>query len=157
PVVVKARGLAGSFGVVRADDGDAVAAAFAAADGAQFPGMPRHESGNVLVEEFLTGPEFSVDAVVFDGEVLPTVLPHKHLSAEPYFEEMGHDVAAGDPLLSDDAVLGQLRTIHHVLGFRYGATHTEFRLTPAGPRLIEVNARLGGDFIPYLGHLATGV
>lgn len=157
PVVVKARGLAGSFGVVRADDADAVAAAFAAADGARFPGMPRHESGNVLVEEFLTGPEFSVDAVVFDGEVLPTVFARKHLSAAPYFEEIGHDVTADDPLWSDGEVLGQLRAIHRVLGFRYGATHTEFRLTAAGPRLIEVNARLGGDFIPYLGHLATGV
>jgi hypothetical protein len=36
-------------------------------------------------------------------------------------------------------------------------THTEIRLTADGPRIVEVNGRLGGDFIPYLGWLATGV
>jgi len=156
PVVVKARSLAGSMGVALARDPDALAAAYAAANDAAFPGMPRHEHGNVLVEEYLTGQEISVDAVVFDGEVMPTVLARKHLGLDPYFEETGHDVDAADPLLSDPGLLGQLRDIHRVLGFTYGATHTEFRLTPAGPRLIEVNARLGGDLIPYLGRLATG-
>jgi hypothetical protein len=36
-------------------------------------------------------------------------------------------------------------------------THTEVRLSARGPVVIEVNARLGGDLIPYLGSLATGV
>jgi hypothetical protein len=36
-------------------------------------------------------------------------------------------------------------------------THTEVKLTARGPVIIEVNARLGGDLIPYLGLLATGI
>jgi len=156
PVIVKARGLAGSFGVVRVDDGAAVEAAYDNAASAEFTGMPKYDAGNVLVEEFLTGPEISVDAVIHDGEVIPTVLARKHLTPPPFFEETGHDVDADDPLLSDVDVIGQLQRIHKALGFTTGATHTEFRLTPAGPRLIEINARLGGDLIPYLGKLATG-
>ncbi|MFC8448787.1 ATP-grasp domain-containing protein [Kitasatospora sp. NPDC057223] len=156
PVVVKARALAGSFGVVRADRPEDVTEAFSAADGAEFPNLPRHPA-NVLVEEFLTGPEISIDAVIRDGEVTPTVLARKRLGLEPYFEETGHDVDANDPLLADEELLGQLRQIHRTLGFVHGATHSEFRLTPDGPRLVEVNARLGGDLIPYLGLLATGV
>ncbi len=156
PVVVKARAMAGSFGVVRADRSKDIAAAFAAADGAEFRGLPRHPA-NVLVEEFLTGQEISIDAVIHDGEVTPTVLARKRLGREPYFEETGHDVDGNDPLLADEELLGQLRRIHHVLGFVNGATHSEFKLTPEGPRLVEVNARLGGDLIPYLGLLATGV
>ena len=36
-------------------------------------------------------------------------------------------------------------------------THAELKLTPAGPKIIEVNARLGGDLIPYLGLRASGM
>ena len=36
-------------------------------------------------------------------------------------------------------------------------THTELRFTDRGPAIIEVNVRLGGDLIPYLGKLATGL
>ncbi|MFF8838155.1 ATP-grasp domain-containing protein [Streptomyces sp. NPDC015130] len=155
PVIVKARAMAASFGVVRADRAEDIAAAFAAADGAEFPNLTRHVA-NVLVEEFLTGPEISVDAVIHEGEVTPTVLAHKRLGLEPYFEETGHDVDANDPLLADAELLDQLRHIHQALGFVHGSTHSEFKLTPKGPRLVEINARLGGDLIPYLGWLATG-
>lgn len=156
PVVVKARSLAGSYGVVRADDRAAVEAAFATADGAEFFGLQRHDTGRVMVEEMLTGQEISVDAVIHKGEVLVTVIARKHVGMAPYFEEIGHDVSATDPLLSDPDLLDQLQRIHQTLGFSYGATHSEFMLTPAGPRLVEVNARLGGELIPYLGQLALG-
>ncbi|MEU3400512.1 ATP-grasp domain-containing protein [Streptomyces filamentosus] len=155
PVVVKARGLAGSLGVVRADHGDAVEAAFAAAGSADWPGVPRYEA-DVLVEEYLTGPEISVDAVVVDGVCTPLVVARKQVGMDPYFEETGHTVDAADPLLRDAGLLEQLQHVHKALGFEHGATHTEFKLTPKGPRLVEINARLGGDFIPLIGMLATG-
>ncbi|MFE7525296.1 ATP-grasp domain-containing protein [Kitasatospora sp. NPDC057542] len=154
PVIIKPRSMAGSCGVMRVDDPQQLTEAFAGADG-DFLGLPRHER-NVLVEEFLTGPEISVDAVIHDGEVTPTVLARKRLGPEPYFVETGHDVDAGDPLLEDTELIGQLRDIHRALGFVHGATHSEFKLTPKGPRLVEVNARLGGELIPYLGRLASG-
>ncbi|MEU0130483.1 ATP-grasp domain-containing protein [Streptomyces sp. NPDC006289] len=156
PVIVKARAMAGSAGVVRVDSREDLAGAFAAADGADALGLARHQE-NVLVEELLTGPEISIDAVIHDGEVTPTVLARKHLGGAPYFVETGHDVDANDPLLRDDELMGQLRDIHRALGYVHGATHSEFKLTPKGPRLVEVNARLGGDLIPYVGLLASGV
>jgi hypothetical protein len=57
--------------------------------------------GSVLLEEYLSGPEISLDAAVFDGEYLPYVLARKRVGAEPYFEEIGHTVDARDPLLDD--------------------------------------------------------
>ncbi|MDT0380961.1 ATP-grasp domain-containing protein [Streptomyces sp. DSM 42041] len=156
PVIVKARAMAGSAGVVRVDSAGEVADAFAAADGTDALGLSRHEE-NVLVEEFLTGPEISIDAVVHGGEVTPTVLARKRLGGAPYFVETGHDVDAQDPLLGDEDLMGQLQEIHRALGYVDGATHSEFKLTPQGPRLVEVNARLGGDLIPYVGLLASGV
>jgi hypothetical protein len=84
-------------------------------------------------------------------------LAHKQIGYPPYFEEVGHTVDGADPLLADPAVRRVLVDAHVALGFTDGATHTELKLTPAGPRLIEVNGRLGGDLIPYLGLRATGI
>jgi biotin carboxylase len=156
PVVIKPRGLAGSMGVRRADRAEEVAPAYAAAATASYPGVPVFEM-SVLVEEFVSGPEISVDAALFDGECVPLVVARKHVGLAPFFEEVGHDVDGGDRLLSDPQLLDLLRRSHDALGFHTGVTHTEFRLTPRGPVLMEVNARIGGDMIPYLGQLTTGV
>ena len=111
----------------------------------------------VLVEEYADGPEISVDCAVYHGEVLPICLAHKEIGYPPYFEEVGHLVDGADPQLADPAFRQLLEQAHQALGFTDGITHTEFRLTPSGPKLIEVNARLGGDLIPYLGLRATGI
>ena len=50
-----------------------------------------------------------------------------------------------------------MRAAHEALGFTDGMTHAEYKLTPDGPQVIEVNARLGGDLIPYLGLRASGM
>jgi hypothetical protein len=80
----------------------------------------------------------------------------KEVGYAPYFEEVGHVVHATDPLLSDPELLTMVQDVHTALGYTDGMTHSEFKLTPAGPRLVEVNARLGGDLIPYLGMRASG-
>jgi len=156
PVVLKPRAMGGSLGVVRADGPDQLSQRFPVARDTAVPGSWRYDVG-VLVEQCLTGPEISVDAAVFHGEVLPMFLARKQVGYPPYFEELGHVVDAGDSLLADADVLRVLRSAHSALGFTDGMTHTELKLTPEGPMIIEVNARLGGDLIPYLGMRATGM
>jgi biotin carboxylase len=39
----------------------------------------------------------------------------------------------------------------------HGVTHAEIRLTRKGPRLVELNGRLGGDLIPFNSAMATGI
>ncbi|MFF4420203.1 ATP-grasp domain-containing protein [Streptomyces sp. NPDC001549] len=156
PVVLKPRGMGASIGVIRVDGPDGIRAAFEVADAASHGGNSDYEGG-VLVEECVMGPEISIDGVVFDGDWTPLFLAHKEVGLAPYFEETGHVVSATDPLLADEELLGILRDAHRELGIGYGITHTEVKLTTRGPVIIEVNARLGGDLIPYLGSLATGV
>ncbi len=156
PVVLKPRAMGGSLGVVRADGPEELAARFPFVRDNAVPGSWRYDAG-VLIERYVTGPEVSVDAAVYDGEVLPMFLARKQIGYPPYFEEVGHIVDAGDPLLADADLLRVLRDAHAAVGFTDGMTHTELRLTPDGPMLIEVNARLGGDLIPYLGMRATGI
>ena len=157
PVVLKPRAIAASLGVVLAHDEAEVRQHFAFAREMHVPGALTYDDEAVLVEEYADGPEISVDCAVFHGQVRPICLAHKVLGYPPYFEEIGHFVDGADPMLADPELIRALDAAHAALGFTDGMTHTEFRLTPSGPKLIEVNARLGGDLIPYLGMRVTGV
>lgn len=156
PVVLKPRALAASLGVVKVDTPEELAAQYAFARDTTVPGA-WHYDVVVMVEEYLTGPEISVDSAVHAGEVLPMFVARKEVGYPPYFEEVGHVVDAADPLLDDPQIRRITQDTHTALGFTDGMTHTEIKLTPAGPKIIEVNARLGGDLIPYLGLRASGL
>lgn len=156
PVVLKPRGLGGSRGVLRIDGPGDLQVGYTVARSSSAPGVPVYEAG-VLVEEYLDGSEISVDSVVFEGRCTPLVLARKHLGFAPFFEEVGHVVSARDDLRHDPALCHLLDACHAALGVCDGFTHTEIRLTSRGPRVVEVNGRLGGDLIPYLGWLASGV
>lgn len=156
PVVAKPRGMGASVGVVQADSPDGLRAAFGVAERARRAGPPVYEDG-VLIEERVDGLEISIDGAVFGAEYRPFCLARKQLGTPPYFEEVGHLVDAADPLATDPALHALLAEAHRALGVHDGVTHTEVRLSSRGPVIIEVNARLGGDMIPYLGKLATGV
>jgi predicted ATP-grasp superfamily ATP-dependent carboligase len=155
PVVLKPRAMAASLGVVRVDGPAELVRRFAFARDTTLPGAWRYDE--VLVEEFLTGPEVSVDAAVHRGEVLPMFVARKEIGYPPYFEEVGHVVDAADPLLPDPEIRDIVQATHTALGFADGMTHTELKLTPSGPKVVELNGRLGGDLIPYLGLRATGM
>jgi biotin carboxylase len=155
PAVIKPRGLGASRGVIRVDSDDALDDAYAQARAASYPGVPVYRE--LLIEEYLDGPEISVDGFTYRGQYIPIFVAHKEVGLAPYFEETGHVVTAGDPLLTDAALSAVLQGAHQALGIEHGMTHAELRLTATGPRVIEVNGRLGGDLIPYLGLLATGI
>ncbi|MEU3058878.1 ATP-grasp domain-containing protein [Streptomyces subrutilus] len=110
-------------------------------------------SATVLVEEAVRGPEFSVET--FDGTVVAVVA--KHVGPEPYFVETGHDVPAPVPPATAEALGATAVQAVAALGLGYGAAHTELRLGPAGPVVIEVNPRLAGGMIPVAVRAATGV
>ncbi|MER5884173.1 ATP-grasp domain-containing protein [Streptomyces sp. NPDC001941] len=155
PVVLKPRALAGSMGVTLVRSAAELAAAYERVAVTTFAGIDA-EAG-VLVEEYLTGPEISVDSCVVDGEAEPVFVARKRLGFDPGFEEVGHLVGPWRHEPWADEVAALVGAAHRALGVERGITHTEVRLTPAGPRLIELNGRLGGDLIPYVGTLARGV
>ncbi|MBP2706963.1 ATP-grasp domain-containing protein [Microbispora sp. RL4-1S] len=155
PVVVKPRSLAGSVGVLVVHDAGELRGLWHHAAGAAYPGLEPLDG--LLLEEFLSGPEISVDSVVHDGDVRPVNVARKRLGFDPFFEEVGHLVSPWRREPWADDLVDMVVEAHRALGVRTGLTHAEVRLTAAGPRLVELNGRLGGDFIPYLGKLATGV
>jgi biotin carboxylase len=158
PAILKPRGLGASLGVIRVDTPDQLREHFAFTRDTPAPEPVVYASDHpVLVEECVVGEEVSVDSVVQDGKVTALFVGRKVVGYQPYAEEIGHHVDAADPLLADPGFAQVLQNTHTALGFQDGWTHAEFMLTAAGPRLIEVNGRLGGDLIPFLGQLATGI
>ncbi|MCX4682123.1 ATP-grasp domain-containing protein [Streptomyces sp. NBC_01433] len=158
PVVLKPRSLAGSAGVQRADTPEQVRAAFQTARGAGLFGLERASTSGVLIEEYLEGPEVSVECVVLGhGTMHIAAITRKYLSDEPFFQETGHLVDGADPLLADPQIRAVAQAALEAVGISSGVMHVEMRLTREGPRIIELNARLGGDLIPHLVLLATGL
>ncbi|MET9102237.1 ATP-grasp domain-containing protein [Streptomyces antibioticus] len=112
--------------------------------------------GPVLVEEYLRGPEFSVETLTHDGRHLVVGITAKRKTPAPAFVETGHVFPAPLPE-ADAAAIGDLVTaVLDASGYRFGPAHTEVILTADGPRVVESQARLGGDRIPALIRLATG-
>jgi biotin carboxylase len=156
PVVLKPRGVGASVGVVRVDNAGQLATGAKIA--AMWTGLyNRSYAEGILVEELLDGPEISVDGVSYDGEYRPFIIARKRVGMAPYYVELSHRVSTDDPLYADRGLLHMLSAAHRALGVRHGMTHTEVKLTGRGPVIVEVNARLGGDMIPYLNKLASGV
>lgn len=156
PIVVKPRALGGSFGVRRVDTEAELRAGYQAAAQCTAPGLTG--PSGVLIEEYLGGPEISVECLVQGpGEVSIAAVTRKELGPEPAFEEVGHSIDADDELLHDKDVRAMTTQALQAVGITHGAMHVEMRLTSNGPRIIEINARLGGDLIPHLVHLATGI
>ncbi|MFK4222200.1 ATP-grasp domain-containing protein [Streptomyces sp. NPDC019890] len=152
PVVLKPAAHAASVGVIRVDGPAELADAYTFAVQAADHGV---ESTQVLVEEYLDGPEVSVECVTYQGETTAVAITRKTVGMEPYFEELAHSVDAGDPLLATVAPVAAAAI--RALGIRDGVSHVEMRLVDGRPRLIEVNARIAGDMIGHLVHLATGI
>ena len=145
PLVLKPRGLGGSAGVVRVSGPSELDAAFIAAAGAHIgPTVSAYDG--VLIEEYLEGPEFSVDSITVDGETTPLVVAEKIVGLAPYFEEVGH-VVPPRPLAGLDDPLA-LVAVSTASSGSTGWSPTQVRLTPHGPSVVQLNGRLGGDLIP---------
>jgi S-sulfo-L-cysteine synthase (3-phospho-L-serine-dependent) len=111
------------------------------------------EGVQLLVEEMIIGQEISVET--FNGVAVGVT--KKRLGATPYFVELGHLYPAA--LGADDkrAAIAAAEKIADLLGINWGPAHIELRLSPHGPKLMELNPRLAGDMIPELIQQATGV
>ncbi|MFJ8862661.1 ATP-grasp domain-containing protein [Streptomyces sp. NPDC102451] len=113
--------------------------------------------GPFLVEEYLRGPEYSVETLSVDGGHQVVGITEKLLGPPPLFVEVGHVHPAPLPEDRERAVEELTAEFLTACGYRFGPAHTEVIWTEKGPRIVESQARLGGDRIPRLVQLATGL
>ena len=111
-----------------------------------------------LVEQFVEGPEFSVEGVFLGGVPKILAVTAKEKVPPPFFVETGHVLPAPLPDARRQEIEGQVSGALKTLGLRVGGFHVELWLTPAGVVLGEVHGRFGGDWIHrMLAHAIPGL
>ncbi|NDZ81373.1 ATP-grasp domain-containing protein [Streptomyces sp. SID10853] len=121
--------------------------------------MPPAITDDYIVEPFLSGPEFSVEAFSCDNDHKVVAITAKFTQKddpENPFVETGHVVPAPVEADVSTAITEYTSAFLDVMGITDGCTHTELRMTASGPEVIETHTRVGGDSIPTLVRQATG-
>jgi biotin carboxylase len=159
PVVVKPAEQGGSWGVSVVTGHEQLDAAVRHAQ--SWPVAAPHGLAldqRVLVQEYVPGPEFSLDTVVWRDEYFHLPLVEKHTTDGAYRAETGHTCPAPLPPATLTAVRTAAERALRALGIRNGVAHTELKIPPeAGPTVIEVGARLPGDHLVDVVRHASGI
>lgn len=115
-------------------------------------------NGIVMTEEFMSGAEVSVEAMTVNGKTTIIAITDKYITPPPYFVEIAHS----EPSRLDQGTQERIREVAlqavRAIRLQNGPSHTEIKVTEQGPKVVEIAARLGGDFITSrLVPLSTGV
>lgn len=115
-------------------------------------------NGIVMVEEYMEGEEVSVEAMTVNGETTIITITDKLTTPPPYFVELGHAEPSRHSLMLQKKIKEITLQAVSAIRLQNGPSHTEVKLTKDGPKIVELAARLGGDFITSrLVPLSTGV
>lgn len=152
PLIVKPTDRSGSRGITLISSKEELPAALDAAFSCSFEGA-------AVVEEFVTGEEFSVEYLSWEGEHHFLQMTKKFTTGAPHFIETGHLEPAP---VSNELLDRTKAVVTHALdslGVRYGASHSEVIIDSDGqPWIVEIGSRMGGDCIGSdLVELSTGI
>ena len=151
PLIVKPRDNSGSRGVVLCSNIEELSASISEA-------LEYSRLDTVLVEEFIDGSEYSIEALHYGGKSEIIQFTEKKTTEFPYNVELGHKQPAP---LSDgqkDAIATVITKIAEALNFDNCPSHTELKINSRGIFVIETSPRLGGDYITSdLVPLSTGI
>jgi biotin carboxylase len=147
PVVLKPTNCASSQGVSFITNQEELLHAFHKLREFKKTYMGFDVSNDYLIEEYLEGPEFSVELFLKDKEVVFSSVTEKETSDLPFFVEISHTVPTSTHLEKrEDLVEVSVQAVK-AIGIDKGPSHVEIKLTKSGPKIIEVNGRPGGDQI----------
>lgn len=160
PFVLKPRSTTAGFGLIRAEgpeDLDRVWARVRELDGGRTDrGSTMFTVDGFLMESYIDGPEFSVEALSFAGRHVVVAVTEK-LVHEAHFAELGHAVPARLADADRARLTGAVEEFLTAMGVTDGPSHTEIRLSGRGPVVIESHNRLGGGHIVELVEAAYGI
>ncbi len=151
PIIVKPSDRSGSRGITKLANAEKLDAAIQAAQNESF-------NGEVLIEEYIEGDEFSVEYISWQGRHRFLSVTEKFTSGAPHYIETAHL----EPARISPSAEASIRTVvEHALdslGVTNGASHSEVKVDKDGTvKIIEIGSRMGGDCIgSHLVCLSTG-
>ncbi len=151
PVIVKPRDNSGSRGVKLCRSKEELEASMSEA-------LEVSKLDTVLVEEFIEGPEYSIEGLHHDGKFEVIQFTEKKTTEFPYNVELGHIQPANISEENQQKIREIIAKIGAALHFENCPSHTELKINERGIFVIETSPRLGGDYITStLTPLSTGV
>lgn len=151
PVIVKPRDNSGSRGVIFCKTTEELSNAIKEA-------LQYSKLETVLVEEFIEGQEYSIEALHYDGKSEVIQFTEKTTTEFPYNVELGHKQPANLTEKQKEEIRNIISDIADCMSFENSASHTELKINDRGIFIIETSPRLGGDFITStLVPLSTGI
>lgn len=151
PVITKPTDNSGSRGIMLVND------MYELHNALQYSSINGRE-GNVIIEEYMRGPEFSVEIMVIDGFPHVIQVTDKLTSGAPHFVEIGHSQPSKFPESTIKQIKALAMRAAIAVGIENGPAHAEIILTKNGPKMVEIGARMGGGCITtHLVPLSTGV
>ncbi|MFT5367072.1 MAG: biotin carboxylase [Candidatus Latescibacterota bacterium] len=110
-----------------------------------------------VLEEFLSGPEVSIEGVVKDGQITLYAIIDKAKMDDGSFIERGETTPSRFPQTIQNAIRDMVVDGVNAQGLTHSGIHAEIKLTPKGPRIVEIGARMGGDCIQPLVKRVYGI
>lgn len=151
PVIIKPRDNSGSRGVKLCRSKEDLKASMSEA-------LEVSKLDTVLVEEFIEGPEYSIEGLHHDGKSEVIQFTEKKTTEFPYNVELGHIQPANITEANQEKIREIVSLIGKALKFENCPSHTELKINERGIFVIETSPRLGGDYITStLTPLSTGV
>lgn len=151
PVIVKPRDNSGSRGVKLCRSKEELSASMSEA-------FEVSKLDTVLVEEYIEGPEYSIEGLHYDGKAEVIQFTEKKTTEFPYNVELGHKQPANLTDGQKQAIREIVSKIGKALHFENCPSHTELKINKRGIFVIETSPRLGGDYITStLVPLSTGI
>lgn len=152
PLIVKPCDGSGSKGVSRAIRFEELASCCEQA-------LQASLTGTAIIERFIAGCEYGVEAFVLDGKVEVLTIMKKRMTPYPYFAELGHQTPSGLAPETERAIKTKVVQTIHALGINFGAVNIDLILSEDRQcYIIDLGARMGGNLIgSHIVPYSTGV
>lgn len=116
-------------------------------------------NGNLLLEEYIAGEEYSIDAIIYDGKVQITGVADRIIEHHPFFVETGHIIPSQRDEVSIANVKENFIKAIHAMGITHGAAKGDILVKKDGKVIVgEIAGRLSGGFMSMHTYpLSSGV
>ena len=104
-------------------------------------------TGRAIVEEYMDGEEFSIDSLVYNGEIHITGFADRHIFYPPCFIEMGHTLPSAVNSDTESEIIETFKAAVKALGITLGSAKGDVKLGTRGVMIGEIAARLSGGYM----------
>ncbi|MCE9598978.1 MAG: alpha-hydroxy-acid oxidizing protein [Spirochaetia bacterium] len=156
PLVLKPADNMGARGVIKISAREEIYAAFKHA-------KKHSPTGEMILEEYMEGPELSIDALAWNGQIQMTGIADRIIAREPYFVELGHNMPSSLPESVIQEAADVMKAGMRALGIHTGAGKGDIKLAKLPPgqknprhrapyddysiKVGEIAARLSGGYM----------